>query len=102
MALIKVTLPLCDICGEPWLPDKRLPDGSKNPAYEFPELSKRCGKCKSMRWNWKMKEALLKAEKAGKMTSFPSPVKGKPPSVSRVKTCRHGLVRCPTCHPPKP
>lgn len=53
MAVKNINLPKCDVCGEFWLPDKRLPDGSLNPARENPRLSKRCGKCKTPRWNEK-------------------------------------------------
>lgn len=57
MAIRMVAIPECDVCGEIWLPDKRLPDGSPNPARENPRLSKRCGKCKSPRWNYKERPA---------------------------------------------
>lgn len=51
MAVVKMNLPKCDACGEVWLPDRRLPDGTENPARENPELCKRCGKCKTPTWN---------------------------------------------------
>lgn len=63
MGIKTVKLPVCDVCGEMWLPDKRLPDGSHNPAREHPELCKRCGKCKTPRWNYKAKEAAIKERK---------------------------------------
>lgn len=53
MGIRMVELPECDKCGAIWLPDKRLPDGSPNPARENPRLCKRCGKCKTPTWNYK-------------------------------------------------
>jgi len=58
-----VKVPVCDVCGQMWLPDKRLPDGSHNPAFDNPELCKRCGKCKTPRWNYKAREAAIKERK---------------------------------------
>ena len=63
MAIRMVALPECDKCGEIWLPDKRLPDGSPNPARENPRLSKRCGKCKTPRWNWRERPVRTKIRK---------------------------------------
>lgn len=51
MAIVEMKLPKCDSCGEVWLPDKRLPDGSINPARKNPQMCKRCGKCKTPTWN---------------------------------------------------
>jgi hypothetical protein len=56
MAIVRVTLPKCDSCGEVWLPDKYIKDKStkkqiKNPARDNPRLCKRCGKCKTPTWN---------------------------------------------------
>lgn len=51
MAIITRQIPKCDVCGGEWLPDKRLRDGSHNPAFDDPGLCKRCGKCKTPRWN---------------------------------------------------
>jgi hypothetical protein len=51
MAIKKIQVPFCDVCGEPWLPKHRSTDGTVNPLFEKPEKSKRCGKCKSTRWN---------------------------------------------------
>ena len=51
MAIRKIPVPFCDVCGEPWLPKHRAADGTVNPLFEKPEKSKRCGKCKSTRWN---------------------------------------------------
>lgn len=57
MALVTMTLPLCDMCGAISLPSERLPDGTPNPARKHPEQQKRCGTCKSHRWNYKALEA---------------------------------------------
>ena len=51
MAIKKIKIPFCDQCGKPWLPDFLLADGTPNPLFEHPEDCKRCGKCKSTRWN---------------------------------------------------
>ena len=51
MAIRKIPVPFCDVCGEPSLPRHRLADGTINPIFEHPERTKRCGKCKSTRWN---------------------------------------------------
>ena len=50
MAIKKIPVPFCDQCGEPWLPKFRM-NGDSNPIFDHPEQSKRCGKCKSTRWN---------------------------------------------------
>jgi len=60
MAIITKDLPLCDTCGECWLPDRILPDHTPNPAFLDPSQCKRCGKCKSMRWNHKQRDANVK------------------------------------------
>ena len=51
MAIKTIPVPFCDQCDEPWLPKHLLADGTPNPIFEHPEDSKRCGKCKSTRWN---------------------------------------------------
>lgn len=63
MTIRMVALPECDKCGEIWLPDKRLPDGSPNPAREDPRQCKRCGKCKTPTWNYKERSARKGREK---------------------------------------
>lgn len=45
MAVVQMQIPVCDVCGEPWLPQK-------GPAREDPRThAKRCGKCKSEKWD---------------------------------------------------
>jgi hypothetical protein len=51
VAIKKIPVPFCDCCGEPWLPVHHLPDGTLNPAFDKPQLLKRCGKCKKTGWN---------------------------------------------------
>ena len=51
MAVKRIPVPFCDECGEPWLPKFKLSDGTHNPIFDKPERSKRCGKCKTTRWN---------------------------------------------------
>ena len=51
MAIKKIKIPFCDVCLKPWMPDFLLADGTPNPIFYHPEDSKRCGKCKSTRWN---------------------------------------------------
>jgi len=42
--IVTIRLPLCDRCGEIWLPQK-------GETRRNPKLVKRCGKCKSPSWN---------------------------------------------------
>jgi hypothetical protein len=42
--IVTIRLPLCDRCGELWLPQK-------GETRTNPELVNRCGKCKSPNWN---------------------------------------------------
>ncbi len=46
MAIGTFRLPICDVCGEPWLP-------RAGPERDNPETCKRCGKCKTTGWNRK-------------------------------------------------
>ena len=51
MAVKKIPVPFCDWCEQPFLPKFRLKDGTRNPIFDHPEKSKRCGKCKRTGWN---------------------------------------------------
>lgn len=99
MAIVKIEVPQCDVCGEIWLPDKRLPDGSLNPARKHPEKCKRCGKCKTPRWNEIARKAAKEAAKKAKRETRTQPahsagLKGQKPG----KLCKHRLLNCPVCH----
>jgi hypothetical protein len=118
MAIRKIPVPFCDVCGEPWLPKHRAADGTVNPLFEKPEKSKRCGKCKSTRWNAagvdRRRKAVVdspaevpqvtiddvRATVCG-LSENPSPAllealnKTARAAASR---CKHGLYSCPECH----
>lgn len=121
MALITRELPVCDICGEEWLP-------KKGPARDNPRMfAERCGKCKNPKWDYKHVRGVADTGKPGRI-----PVenmthgdrwnreKQKDPAafiqkyqdlrdkrtvnkkVSEAnkparKKCRHGLLDCKTC-----
>lgn len=104
MAVRVIEVPECDVCGELWLPDKRLPDGSINPARKNPKLCKRCGKCKSPRWNFKekleAKQAKRKVEeeaKAARKVVSHNPRRSKSVAGRIRKLCRHQLLNCSVC-----
>jgi hypothetical protein len=63
MAIVMRRLPQCDVCGGVWLPGRQLPGGKLNEAFDNPQLCKRCGKCKTPRWNEvaRMKESAATA-----------------------------------------
>ena len=117
MAIRKIPVPFCDVCGEPWLPKHRAADGTVNPLFEKPEKSKRCGKCKSTRWNAagvdRRRKAVVESPSevpqvtAGDvLQTLDAPMSSEkmeqydkifppPPGISR---CKHGLYSCPECH----
>jgi len=95
MAIVRdQPLPKCDVCGEMWLPDKILPGGILNPARIDPSSCKRCGKCKTPRWNYKERD---KAAVASPDPPAAVVVKRGRPAGSKNKRCKHGLVTCPLC-----
>lgn len=51
MAIKKIPVPFCDVCGLPFLPRPKLSDGTPNPVFADPRKAKNCGKCKSVMWN---------------------------------------------------
>lgn len=105
MAIRTMDIPECDVCGELTLPQKG--PGRENPR----ENHKRCGKCKSPRWDWKHKAQLAAASTAEgpavKATSAQpettAPIVAKPMALpdrskSRGATpCRHRKLNCPIC-----
>ena len=122
MAVKRIPVPFCDVCGKPWLPKHRLADGTVNPVFENPEKSKRCGKCKSTRWNAAgvdrrrkvVAESLVEEIHPVTMDDVRATVCGlaENPSpaliealgrtaqaASAVARCKHGLYSCPECHP---
>jgi hypothetical protein len=121
MALKAYTLPVCDVCGEAWFPEKgparddpRAYDQNQR-AQGLPPL--RCGKCKSFGW-----DRIYKGDKRRKNPhEYPMPpigtahhplpkkkksapqraTKKRRGSVLEMrprKRCNHGLLHCPQCH----
>jgi hypothetical protein len=103
MALIKMTLPQCDLCEEVWLPEKgpardnpRKYDAQQRAAGEPPL---RCGKCKATGWDRNFTGDRRRKD----------PKKTSPKKLSRVqaaevvakkapvKRCKHGLLHCAQC-----
>ena len=96
-----IPVPFCDECGEPWLPKFRLADGTRNPIFDHPEDSKRCGKCKTTRWN----AAGVDRRRKQAQESVPE-VSGEDvmqtidrPALVSAGRCKHMLYNCPQCHP---
>lgn len=120
MAVKNIPVPFCDQCGEPWLPKFKQPDGTHNPIFDNPEESKRCGKCKTTRWNAagvdkRRKDQAVSGDKETAVNNqTPQDLDarpGLPPAVSmqdvlqtidRPTTstgrCKHMLFNCPECH----
>ena len=122
MAVKRIPVPFCDVCGKPWLPKHRLADGTVNPVFEKPEKSKRCGKCKSTRWNAagvdRRRKAVIESPAEieqqiveVQMPKIPEEVFQYAESMMKGAQilsgaqvlgnarCRHGLYSCPECHP---
>jgi hypothetical protein len=117
VAIKKIPVPFCDVCGEPWLPKVKLPDGTHNPIFDHPENSKRCGKCKTTRWNANgvdrrrkpveqviPTELILDADELSKIPEvnlvdvLQTIDQGAPKGYSTGR-CKHMLYNCPQCHP---
>jgi hypothetical protein len=90
MAIIVREIPKCDVCGGEWLPDRQLPDGSTNPAFDDPRKCKRCGKCKTPRWNENERKRELRDQ-------IRKEVHAAHQGSTRPKKCKHELVCCPAC-----
>lgn len=76
MAIVKMSLPKCDVCGEIWLPDKASEfkgTSARQDARAFDKAlrsegrSLRCGKCKSPRWDSEFRSG--RKEEEGKQVS---------------------------------
>ena len=108
MAVKKIPVPFCDWCGLPFLPKFLLKDGTRNPIFDHPEKSKRCGKCKRTGWNAggvdRRRKKPAPAEEIPPVTmrdvieAVPS-LEGNLKTVPAAKRCRHGLYKCQKCHP---
>lgn len=101
MAVKNIPVPFCDVCGEPWLPKFKQPDGTHNPIFNHPEQSKRCGKCKTTRWN----AAGVDRRRKGVEEIVPRVTEedvqqtlDRPVAVSAGR-CKHMLYNCHQCHP---
>jgi hypothetical protein len=107
VALKTIVVPECDVCGEIWLPDKRLPDGSPNPARKNPEQCNRCGKCKTPRWNYKARDAKRVTDQAARREAAATKAtddhrktirKAREAAIQRRQVCkRHRVMNCPLC-----
>lgn len=96
MAVEQFQLPMCDVCGEAWLPlqNEARQDPRKYDAKQrrdgLPPL--RCGKCKSPNWDRNFTGDRRRKDPAA------TPLKAVPaPGASPVR-CKHGLLHCPQCH----
>ena len=100
MAVNKIPVPFCDWCGMPFLPKFKLKDGTRNPIFDHPEKSKRCGKCKRTGWN---------AGGIDRRRKKPVPEAPQVTAEDVIQTidvvtpgarrCRHGLFKCQKCNP---
>jgi len=79
-----IRVPICNGCGEPWLPQK-------GKTRNNPEEAERCGKCKTPAWN---KGPEGKARRTLRAMGYSS---GLPEEAPR-SLCRHRLLNCPECH----
>ena len=113
MAVTEMRIPVCDVCGEAWLP-------KKGPNRDDPASNvKRCGKCKSPNWNAGPRELRIRGhvirpqdpdeldeqdlaeqvlEEASKHIRVERRKLGPYASGPRPKLCIHGLTRCELCH----
>lgn len=121
MAVKKIPVPFCDVCQQPFLPKFILKDGTRNPIFDHPERSKRCGKCKRSNWNSggldrRRKPAKVEsAESAPLADAIKVPVtldslERQAPQVTAAdvaqtidiqvaaRRCKHRLFNCPECH----
>jgi hypothetical protein len=103
MAIKEIKVPFCDVCGEPWLPKFHQANGMPNPIFEHPEQSKRCGKCKSTRWNANGVDRRRKTQPQD-TTETETPevtIADVEQTIDRplqsTARCQHGLYKCPQC-----
>lgn len=120
MAIRKIKIPFCDQCKKPWMPEFLLSDGTQNPLFDHPEDCKRCGKCKSTRWNAggvdrrrkvvvespaevpQVKIDDVRATVCG-LSENPSPafmesLATTAKAAATAARCKHMLFSCPECH----
>lgn len=95
MGLKSPELPVCDNCGEVWLPkkgpardDPRAHDAEQRALPDGKPL--RCGKCKSLNW-----DINFVGDRRKKRVSSPAvePEEAPKPKVR----CKHGLLNCEKC-----
>jgi hypothetical protein len=106
MAVVLMQIPVCDVCGEPWLPQK-------GPARVDPRThAKRCGKCKSEKWD---RDYIFEAHdpEQAPAEDVIATIRGMPQDSNTAnaiveltqaaaaavrKRCIHMLLNCPICH----
>lgn len=109
MAIGKFTLPICDGCRKPWLPDGWTPESDPR-AYDAEQKAAggrtlRCGKCKTSGWDREYSSEQRKATVEVAVNPFdPTKTIEMPRNVDLNKTltqarCKHRLMHCPICNP---
>lgn len=93
MSFVIMRLPVCDRCGEPWLPRQKE-------IRKHPDTARTCGKCKSTFWNQNDETVIANQVPPIDFASITPSIKRKPAPYStekRKRPCKHGLLRCPEC-----
>jgi hypothetical protein len=103
MAVQSFNLPVCDVCGEPWLPQKgpAREDIRKWDAEQRAVGKKvRCGKCKSEHWDrdfvfeaHPVQEVIMPDLSMVELTYIVDNPRNHP------GRCRHRELNCSICHP---
>jgi len=89
MTIKTMEMPLCDVCGEIWLPNK-------GPARDNPrENAKRCGKCKNPRWDFKHVKSIQGETRGPGNPNWLATAKDE----KQKKLCKHRSLNCTICEP---
>jgi len=107
VAVKKIPVPFCDWCGLPFLPKFLLKGGTRNPIFDHPEKSRRCGKCKRTGWNAGRIDRRRKAANLQPLALSEevvadlekAPLATLVDTAPRARRCRHGLFNCKKCQP---
>ena len=120
MAIGKFTLPICDGCRKPWLPDGWTPESDPR-AYDAEQKAAggrtlRCGKCKTSGWDreYSSEQRKNSSPSVVDMPKVPEEVfvfaaavrehvemiiGSLPDPIVQVSRCKHRLMHCPICNP---